>query len=133
MTNQTQRNTPLYGKKTVIVGASARRSGYAALAYDRLLDHGHEIALLGIRAGTFEKHEILDIRSHPVISSVHTITLYINPMRQEPWYDYLIGLKPARIIFNPGTENNDLKRLAEKNGIETVYGCTLVMLSIGNY
>lgn len=126
-------NTPLYGKKTVIVGAGPSRHGYAALAIDRLVQHGHEVVLVGKRSATFDGREILDINTEPVIADVDTITLYVNPKNQQPWHHYLIGLNPKRIIFNPGTENNVLKSLAEEKGIETIYGCTLVMLSIGNY
>ena len=126
-------NTTVYGKKTMIVGASASRHGYAAMAYDRLVQNGHEIVLVGKRAAIFEGQQVLDINTKPAIADVHTITLYINPSNQQPWHAYLIGLKPTRIIFNPGTENSTLQKLAEANGIETVYGCTLVMLRIGNY
>jgi hypothetical protein len=127
------KNTTLYGKKTVIVGSSPIRRGYAALAYDRLRQHNHEVVLLGKKKGNFEGMEILDIHEKPAITGVDTITLYINPANQQPWQQYLIGLNPSRIIFNPGTENDTLKKMAEEKGIETVYGCTLVMLSIGVY
>ncbi len=129
----TGKNTPTYGNKTVIVGASASSHGYAALAFDRLLQHDHEVVLLGKRKGEYQGTEIMDINTSPGIEGVHTITLYINPNNQQPWHQYFIDLKPKRIIFNPGTENGTLKKLAEENGIETVYGCTLVMLSIGAY
>ena len=127
------KNTPLYVKRTLIVGAKSNGSGYAALAYHRLRDSGHEIVLLGRRKGIYDGTEILDIYEKPAISGIDTITLYINPDNQQPWLEYLIGLKPSRIIFNPGTENPVLEKMAEENGIETVYGCTLVMLSIGVY
>ena len=42
-------------------------------------------------------------------------------------------MKPERVIFNPGTENDEFIQLLEENGIEAVEACTLVMLSIGNY
>ncbi|MFT6873748.1 MAG: hypothetical protein ACJAVN_002770, partial [Roseivirga sp.] len=41
--------------------------------------------------------------------------------------------QPKRIIFNPGTENQELKNKAESAGIECVEACTLVMLSVGNF
>jgi hypothetical protein len=50
-----------------------------------------------------------------------------------PYYDYILSLKPKRIIFNPGTENEELMKLAKQNNIQPVVACTLVMLSIGNY
>ena len=127
------KNTPVYGKRTLIVGASPTRYGYAALAYDLLREYQHEVVLLGKQTGTFEGTEILDIHDIPSIPGIDTITLYINPGNQEPWLDYLVGLNPSRIIFNPGTENTVLKKMAEEKGIETVYGCTLVMLRVGLY
>ncbi|RYD86492.1 MAG: CoA-binding protein, partial [Sphingobacteriales bacterium] len=64
---------------------------------------------------------------------VDTVTLYLNPQNQKPYYDYILGLHPKRIIFNPGTENDELVDKAEQQGIESVMGCTLVMLSTGQY
>lgn len=128
-----EKNTPLYGKKSLLVGASESRHGYASLAFDRLTRSGHEVILLGKQKGVFEGEEILDIHTQPIIRDIDTITLYINPSNQEPWFQYLIGLRPRRIIFNPGTENDTFKKLAEQDGIETVYGCTLVMLGVGTY
>jgi len=86
---------------------------------------------VGIRHGSVAGLPILE--GMPEVSDVDTVTLYINPMRQPPYYNYLLALKPKRIIFNPGTENPELRALAQAQGIETVEGCTLVMLSIGNY
>ncbi|MEQ8238537.1 MAG: CoA-binding protein [Cyclobacteriaceae bacterium] len=120
-------------KKTIIVGASTNPSRYAYIAAERLTSHNHEIIPIGIKKGVVSGTEILDIKERPQVENVDTITLYIGPARQPAYYDYLISLKPKRIIFNPGTENEDLVKLAEKNNIETVYGCTLVMLSVGNY
>ncbi len=42
-------------------------------------------------------------------------------------------INPKRIIFNPGTENEEFKQLATQNGVEPIEACTLVMLSIGNF
>ncbi len=47
--------------------------------------------------------------------------------------DYILSLKPKRIIFNPGTENIILKNLAEAQGITTEDACTLVLLRLGQY
>jgi len=93
----------------------------------------HEIIPLGVKKGEVFGKKILDIKEKPYLQDIDTITLYIGPTHQPPYYDYLLSLKPNRIIFNPGTENKELVELAAQNNIETVYGCTLVMLSIGNY
>lgn len=120
-------------KKTAIIGASTNPSRYAYLAADRLTSNGHEIVPIGVKKGNVSGSEILDISDHPQVENIDTITLYIGPARQPAYYDYLMSLKPKRIIFNPGTENNELVQLAEKNGVEAIYACTLVMLSVGNY
>lgn len=115
-------------KKTVIIGATTDPSRYAYVAAGMLNDYGHEIVPLGIKKGTVFGKQIEDIYQKPVIKDVDTITLYIGPQRQPEWYDYIISLKPKRIIFNPGTENEDLEKLAEANGIEALEACTLVLL-----
>ncbi|MBL7775120.1 MAG: CoA-binding protein [Saprospiraceae bacterium] len=118
-------------KKTLVLGATPNPSRYAYLAMHALLRHGHAAVPVGIRAGDVAGIPIQ--QGMPDVPDVDTVTLYVGPERQPPYYEYLLGLKPRRIIFNPGTENPALAALAQARGIETVEGCTLVMLSIGNY
>ncbi len=103
------------------------------MAAERLQSHGHEFIPLGISEGQVLGKIILNMYDKPEINEVDTITLYINPHRQIEWYDYILSLKPKRIIFNPGTENQQLKKLAEAQGIICEEACTLVMLSVGNF
>ena len=37
------------------------------------------------------------------------------------------------VLFNPGAENEALERQAGETGIQTVRGCTLVMLKTGQF
>lgn len=120
-------------KKTVIIGAVNSPFRYAYRAAEMLSNYGHPFIPIGIREGEMLGESILSMHDEPKIEGVDTITLYINPDRQKDWYGYLLGLHPKRIIFNPGTENQELKMMAEKQGIECLYACTLVMLSVGNY
>ena len=120
-------------KRTVIVGASTNPGRYAFMAAESLVDHNHEIVPIGIKKGIVFGKPILDIREKPAIPDVDTITLYIGPQHQPEWYDYLIGLKPKRIIFNPGTENPEFEKKAEEAGILALEACTLVMLRTGQY
>ncbi|MBD0365480.1 MAG: CoA-binding protein, partial [Flavisolibacter sp.] len=96
-----------------------------------LAKHGHPVVAIGKRKGKVGEVEIET--DHIATENVDTVTLYLNPKNQQEYYDYILSLKPKRIIFNPGTENDALIRQAKENGIEPVIGCTLVMLSIGNY
>lgn len=119
-------------KKTLVLGATSNPSRYAYVAVQRLLRHGHEVVPVGIREGEVAAGLPI-LHGMPPVSDVDTVTLYVGPARQPAYYDYLLSLRPKRIIFNPGTENPELEALAQAQGIETVEGCTLVMLSIGGY
>ena len=118
--------------KTLVLGASPNPARYAYLATQRLLSHGHEVVLLGARKGEIGG---VAIETTPYEGGdVDTVTLYLGPARQVPYYDYLIeDLRPRRIIFNPGTENPALMSRAQAAGIETEVACTLVMLGAGTY
>ena len=118
-------------KKTIILGATPNPERYAYLATSRLKKAGHEVLPVGNKKGEIEG--IVIENETPQYEGVDTITLYLNPDNQKPYYDYILSLKPKRIIFNPGTENWELVKLAKEQGIETEIACTLVMLSIGNY
>ena len=118
-------------KKTLILGATTNPARYGYIATSRLNQYGHEVVPVGIREGDIEGIDIL--LGQPSVEGIDTITLYLNPKRQEAYYDYILGLNPKRIIFNPGTENPELVRLAREKGIEVEIACTLVMLSVGNY
>lgn len=118
-------------KKTIVLGATPNPERYAYRATVRLKQKGHEAIPVGNKKGEIEGIKIEN--GTPQYEGVDTITLYLNPDNQKSYYDYIFSLKPKRIIFNPGTENFELIRLAKEKGIETEIGCTLVMLSINNY
>jgi len=118
-------------KKTMVLGASANPARYSYLAIKKLTAHQHPVVAIGKKNG--KVGEVNIGTDHLPVSDVDTITLYLNPVNQQQYYDYILNLKPKRIIFNPGTENEYLIKRAKENDIETVVGCTLVLLSIGNY
>ncbi len=118
-------------KKTLILGATPNPERYSYMATIRLAKHGHEVVPVGIRKGEIEGIPIIE--GKPALEDVDTVTLYLGAARQPEYYDYIFSLNPKRIIFNPGAENPELMKLAQERGIETVEGCTLVMLSIGGY
>ena len=117
--------------KTLVLGATPNPARYAYLAVMSLKRHGHEVIPVGIKKGSIDGLEIINTK--PEISGIDTVTLYINPFNQKEWYDYILSLNPKRIIFNPGTENNELETMARSKGIETEEACTLVLLSTGQY
>lgn len=118
-------------KKTLVLGASDNPARYAYKAVHSLKRHGHDVVPVGLRKGQIAGIDIHTDR--PTDAEIDTVTLYVGPQNQPTWYDYILDLKPKRIIFNPGTENPELERMAQERGIETEEACTLVLLSIGQY
>jgi len=118
-------------KKTLVMGASENPQRYSYLAVQRLLSHNHPVVAMGKQQGVVKGIEISNEKD--LHNDIDTITLYLNPANQKQYYDYILSLNPRRIIFNPGTENNELASLARNNGIKTLEACTLVMLSTGQY
>ena len=119
--------------KTVIIGASPNPSRYAFLAAQFLKGKKHEFVPVGIKKGEVQGQPILQITDKPEIKDVDTVTMYVGPQRQVPWYDYILSLKPRRIIFNPGSENPEFEKLAESKGVEVIEACTLVMLRTNQF
>jgi predicted CoA-binding protein len=101
------------------------------MAVNKLSAYRHPVIAIGRRAGDINGTPI--IRETPALTDVDTVTLYLNPANQKPYYDYILSLNPRRIIFNPGAENNELEQLANEKGISTMEACTLVLLSTDQY
>ncbi len=117
----------------MVVGATDNSERYAYRAAELLQAKGVPLIPIGIKKGLIFGEEILDLRQKPTLRGLHTITLYLGPQNQSEWIDYLIGLKPKRIIFNPGTENPLFFQRAKSVGIEALEACTLVMLTTGQF
>ncbi|MFZ9189043.1 MAG: CoA-binding protein [Algoriphagus sp.] len=120
-------------KLTLIVGATDNPERYAYRAAELLQSKGLPFIPIGIKKGMVFGKEIVDLRQKPILAGIHTITLYLGPQNQSEWVDYLIGLGPKRIIFNPGTENFEFFSKAKAAGIEVLEACTLVMLTTGQF
>lgn len=117
--------------KTLVLGASENTERYSNKAVRSLLHHQHEVLAIGKVKGQIENVAIET--GFPEYKDVDTVTLYLNLQNQKAFYDYILKLKPRRIIFNPGAENPELEQLALANGIKVEEACTLVLLSIGAY
>jgi len=118
-------------KKTLVLGASDNPSRYSYLAVQRLRKNNHPVVAIGAR-NTIVGDVKIENGKRP-FEDIDTVTLYINPFNQKEYYDYILSLKPKRIIFNPGAENEELAGLAKENNIQPVEACTLVMLATNQY
>ncbi len=118
-------------KKTLILGASPNPLRFSNKMVKSLLRHGFEAVPLGIRKGEITGVSILT--GKPDLKDIHTISLYLSAKRQKEYYDYILSLEPERIIFNPGTHNQELIKIAEENDIEVITDCALIMIAKGIY
>lgn len=118
-------------KKTLVIGASENPVRFSHMAIHQLRAHNHDVIGLAKRSG-----QVTDVTiqtDFPYYADIHTVTLYIGAKHQPEYYEALLKLKPKRVIFNPGTENEELKRQLQSEGIEAIEACTLVLLSTGQF
>lgn len=122
----------------MVIGASLKPERYSHRAIIRLNAYNHPILAVGLREGRVGDIDIMTFETafaklETLKKNLDTITLYLNPQRQEAYYDFLICLQPKRVIFNPGTENPAFYKKLEAEGIEVDVACTLVLLATGQY
>ncbi len=118
-------------KKTLVLGATTKPDRYAFKAVTMLVDHGHSVLAIGQNAGEVAGIKI-QTKAIP-LKNIDTVTLYLNPLRQREYYNYIIETQPKRVIFNPGTENPEFYQLLKSNGIAVEVACTLVLLATNQY
>ena len=118
-------------KKTLVLGASLKANRYSNYAIQRLVANKKDVVAFGLKKGNVEGIKI-DTELLPY-KDIHTVTLYLNPERQKAYYDYVVSLKPERVIFNPGTENPEFYKILKDNTINFEVACTLVLLSTNQY
>ena len=118
-------------KKTLVLGASTKPARYSFIAIEKLVDKGHSVLAIGQNAGEVAGIKI-QTKAIP-LKNIDTVTLYLNPLRQRDYYNYIVEAQPKRVIFNPGTENPEFYHLLKLNDIKVEIGCTLVMLATNQY
>ncbi|SDX14125.1 hypothetical protein SAMN05444411_103185 [Lutibacter oricola] len=118
-------------KKTLVIGASENPKRYSNIAIKRLEDNNIEVKALGRRKGSVNGIDIVTEKIN--FENIDTVTMYVGPKNQPEFYNYIIGLNPKRVLFNPGTENVTFENLLTENNIEFERACTLVLLGLNEY
>jgi predicted CoA-binding protein len=118
-------------KKTLVLGASANPNRYSFLAINKLRQFGHPVVAIGKRE--VQVNDVAVATTQKDFDDVDTVTLYLKATNQKPYYNYILSLRPKRLIFNPGAENDELFALAKQNHIQPMEACTLVLLSTGQF
>ena len=117
--------------KTLVIGASENPDRYSNKAIRSLLSHNHSVVALGLKKGSVNGVSFHTEKEQ--FENIDTVTLYIGSRNQPEYYSYIIGLKPRRVIFNPGTENPEFITQLKSAGIVPEIACTLVLLATGQY
>ena len=118
-------------KKTLVLGATTKPDRYAFKAINMLVEKGHSVLAIGQNTGEVAG---IKIRTKAIpLKNIDTITLYLNAKNQRDYYNYIVEVKPKRVVFNPGTENPELYQLLELNSIKVDVACTLVLLATNQY
>ena len=116
----------------VVLGASPKPSRYSNLAVRLLKSQGYRVIPVHPWAETIEDLPVLHALG-AITEPVDTLTLYVGGQREKGLIDDIVGLKPGRVILNPGTGCWELEQALTEHGIPFIYGCTLVMLRSGKF
>ena len=115
----------------LVLGAAENPDKFSCKAVKSLYRNGFEVVAVGFKPGFIKETEILT--GMPEIEDIDTILLYIGKSKQNEFYDYVAGLNPRRVIFNPGTENPEFQDMLKEKGIEVVKDCALIMINTDSF
>ncbi len=118
-------------RPVAVVGASAKPERYSNKAIKMLLDEGYTVVPVHPTLKSIEGVDV--VGSLAETSGIDTVTLYLNAARQTGLGDELVKQGVRRVIFNPGTENEELMAHLRRHDVEVVAACTLVMLRTGQF
>lgn len=113
-------------EKVLVIGASTNETRYSFLASKMLQEYGHEVTCYGRKKGLCAGIPIQN--EFPQNQKFDTVTMYMNAQNQMAYHDKILALKPGRVIFNPGAENEALQTQLDAAGIPWEEACTLVLL-----
>ncbi|NQW41874.1 MAG: CoA-binding protein [Bacteroidetes bacterium] len=117
----------------LVIGASENPERYAYKAIKLLNRNGYNVSALAIKAGNIDTIDFSTNTEDLKKENIDTVTLYVNSKNQEKYKEFIIQLKPRRVIFNPGTENEDFYDDLKRNNIAYEEACTLILLNTGQF
>jgi predicted CoA-binding protein len=115
----------------VVLGASPNPERFSYKAVKLLISNSYHVVAIGKHEGFIGNVPI--ITGQPALADVHTVLIYLAPHHQGEIFDYVISLRPRRVIFNPGTESPEFEEWLESYNIEIVHDCSLIMMATGRF
>lgn len=115
----------------LVIGASLNPVRYSNLCIRDLVSANIPVEAIGLREGFI--YGVPVKTGKPEFKNIHTVTLYLGAAKQADYYEYLLQLKPVRVIFNPGAENEEFKLILEHHNIDYLEVCSIMMLHSGSF
>ena len=115
----------------VVLGASPNPSRTSYLAAKLLMQKGFNVKAYGNRVGKIDQITISDDIPLSLGQHIDAISIFLKPERQKEFYDYIISSNPKSLIFNPGTENPELEKMARRRKINIISCCTIALSAVG--
>ncbi len=115
----------------IVLGASKNPAKSSYLASKLLLNKGYDVLAYGKNKGNIEQLKITDKIPNGTQKKVDVISIFLKPKQQKQYYNFILSSNPTSLIFNPGSENEELEQLAKKLDINIITCCTLALGSVG--
>lgn len=119
-------------KNVAIIGASKKTDRYSYKAFQELLNGGYNPIPIN--------PVLRDIEGVPCYSSldacsdsIDIITIYVRPSVLVDLVPQIINVHPERVIFNPGTEDEDIIEKLTNTGVRVQTACTIVLLKTNQF
>lgn len=110
-----------------VLGASPKEDRYSFMAVKMLKEYGHKPIPVHPAGHPVDGSEAVRALGD-IAQEVDTLTMYVNSSISNELTSSILDLKPRRVIFNPGSENQKLAQKLAENSVQVVEACTLVML-----
>jgi uncharacterized protein len=116
----------------VVLGASAKPDRYSNQAVKLLSENGYNV--IPVHPSGISVNGMITVKHLSEINiPIDTLSVYVNASLSSSLKDEILKLSPSRIIFNPGTENDELEKICRKNNIAVERACTLVLLKTNSF
>ncbi|MFQ5500483.1 MAG: CoA-binding protein [Candidatus Zixiibacteriota bacterium] len=120
------------GSYVAVLGASPNEERYSFKAVRMLKEHS--FVPIPVHPAGHTVDEVVGVKSLGEIDQpIDTLSMYVGSKISSGMFGEIEGLKPRRVVFNPGSENADLAAKLSEIGIDVVEACTLVMLRTGQF
>lgn len=119
-------------QNVVVLGASRKPNRYSNQAVRLLVQHEHHVIPVHPAVETIEGLPVSP-RLTDITDNIDTLTIYVSEKVSSSLDNDILQLNPDRVLFNPGTENESLRRKLEQHGIGTEEACTSVLLKTGQF